>query len=153
MPRFLERHAGWLVLAAWLLLPFTIVLGLAISVGSGINAFYHPQHRGAPFDRFAIQVAYVAQAANLVAAVASSVLLALRRRFAAAAVVVGCFGVLLVGTTGAGLLVRAGPEHFIRYVGTERFSVPWQYNPRGEERPNNFGFRVTLCASNLRGTY
>src|SRR5262245_9401299 len=119
MLRFFGPRAGWFVFASWVLLPLTIVVGIAIGVGASINVFYHSQHQGAPFDRFTIQAVYFALAVSFVAAIGSSILLALKFRVAASAAVVGCWSVFLVGATGARLLVKPGPEYFQRYVGTE----------------------------------
>jgi hypothetical protein len=153
MLRFLRERAGWFVLAGWALLPLTILWAIGESVTAAINAFYHPHHRGAPLDRFIIQAVYIVPVISLAAAVASSLLFTLKLRLAASVAVVGGYSVLFVGVTGARLVVKPGPEHFERYVGTERFSVPWQYAPRGEGRPISGGFYVVICPSNLRGTY
>jgi len=153
MLRFFESRAGWLVLAGWVLLPLTIVAWLAIAIGAAVSTLYHPLHQRAPIFAFEIQALNFGLAVSLIAVVASSVLLALKFRIAASAAVVGCWSAFLIGATGARLLVKPGPEHFQRYVGTDRFSVPWRYRPGGEDRPNRVGFYVELCISNLRGTY
>ena len=153
MLRFFAARAGWFVVASWVLLPTTIVVGTAVGIGAGISTTYHPLHQGAPIHRFVLQAVNFALAVSFIAAIASSVLLVLKFRLAASAVVVGCWSVFLIGATGARLLVKPGPEHFQRYVGTERFSVPWRYRPGGEDRPNRVGFYVHLCLSNLRGAY
>jgi len=110
MLRFFAARAGWFVLAACILLPLTIVAWLAISTTAGISAFYHPLHQGAPINRFEIQAVNIALAANFIAAIASSILLALKFRLAASAVVVGCWSLFLVASTGARLLVKPTPS-------------------------------------------
>lgn len=67
--------------------------------------------------------------------------------------VVGCWTGLLAAGTGQLLLVQRGPQQFDRYVGEQRFIVPWQYGPNGSDSPGRNGFHVRLCLNSLLGAY
>ena len=142
----MELALAGFVFGSWVLLPVTIVIGVAFGVVASIDVFNHPSIKGSRS-----KAVYFALAVSFIGAIGSSTFLALKLRVAASAVVVGCWSVFLVGATGAWLLVKPGPEYFQRYVGAERFSVPCRYRPGGEDRPNRVGFSVFLCLSNLRG--
>jgi hypothetical protein len=148
-----RAHAGWFVLASWLLLLLAFGASLIIGIPAAISALYHPLERYAPFNQFAVQALNWALAVGAFAAVGSSIARYLKFRLAASALVVLCWSLFAFGATGTGLQVKPGPEHFQRYVGTERFSVPWLYAPEGVDQPNTAGLTIRLCLSSLRGTY
>jgi hypothetical protein len=77
----------------------------------------------------------------------------LKYRAAASVVVVGGWCVILVGVVIAHSFVTFGPERFLRYVGAQRFLVPWQFSPLGMEKPTDVGFSVSMCLEGLQGTY
>jgi hypothetical protein len=150
-----RRHAGWFVAISWLLFAVTIPICLAIGVTAGIDAFYFPTHRMAPFDRFDIKASEFALLASAVAATAASISIALKFRAAASLLVVGIWSVILFGTQAARLLVQPGPEYFERHLGQQLFLVPWQYAPGGHGSTDNdgIGISVQLCISNLKGAF
>jgi hypothetical protein len=148
-----RAHAGWFVLASWVLLLLAFGASLVIGIPASISAFYHPLDRYAPFNRFALQALNWALAVGAFTAVSSSITLCLKFRLAASTLVIASWSLFTFGATGTGLLVKPGPEHFQRYVGSQRFSVPWLYAPTGQDQPNTAGFTVGLCLSSLRGTY
>ena len=149
----LTRRAGWFVFLAWLLFALTAFSCLAIGVGSSINLKYHSLHEGAPFDRASLQVLPIAFGVALFAAVASSLALALRRRAIAFYVVAACWIVLTLGSTFYLASIDKGPQQFDRYAGEQRLRIPWQYDPRGSDKPDPNGVSVRLCLDTLRGAY
>jgi hypothetical protein len=153
MLKLFRARAGWFVLASWLLLLLAGFASLTIGTAAAISAFYHPLHQYAPFNRFTVQAANYGMAVGAFAAVTSSIALCLKFRLAASTFVVTCWSIFFFGAIGAWFLVKPGPQQFQRYVGTQRFSVPWLYAPTGEDRPNAAGFSVRLCLPSLRGTY
>lgn len=150
---FLRNRAAWFVVAAWLLVILTVPVSILFSIGPGINAFYHPQHEWATYDRAVIDVLNLAIVAAVFAAIGSSIAFASGWRALASAMVVGCWVGLLAAGTGQLLLVQRGPQQFDRYVGEQQFVVPWQYGPRGSDSPGRNGFSVNLCLTSLLGTY
>jgi hypothetical protein len=153
LPNFLRRKAVWFVVTAWLLLVLTVLAYLTSGVGAAINAFYHPQHEWAAYDRAVVRVLQLAFWIALLAALGASLALALGWRTIASASVV----LLWVGLAAAGapqlIFVEKGPQQFRRYVGQQQFVVPWAYDPRGADNPSRNGFYVSLCLNSLLGTY
>jgi hypothetical protein len=139
MIAFLEARAWWFVVLAWLLFPLALLVGVTWLVGAGINLTYFPQHQQAPIDRLNASAAYVLMPLSFVVALASSLLLAEKCRRATIVLVVGSWGIFALGLGLATLLVKPGPEYFERYAGSERFLVPWRYQPLSDQ-PNASGF-------------
>jgi hypothetical protein len=153
MVRLFQKRAGWFVAAGWLLFLLSAPIALVASMGAGINAFYHPLHQDAPYDRLVLQVTNVVIAVGFLAAVSSSIALAFKFRVAASILVVACWSATFAYSAGARLLVQPGPQKFDRYVGSQHFSIPWTYQPKGEEKPNSIGFSIWLCEGSLQGGY
>jgi hypothetical protein len=126
-------------------------------VTSAINAFYFPGHRLTPFASFDAEAAQFAIIASTIAAIASSIALALKFRAAAAGLVVATWGVIALGTPAARSLVQPGPEFFVRHLGKDKLLVPWQYGlgspGSAAENPHEVGLSVSLCLTNLKGTF
>ena len=150
---FLRNRAAWFVVAAWLLVILTVPVSILFRIGPGINAFYHPQHEWATYDRAVIRVLEHATVIAVFAAIGSSIAFASGWRALASATVVACWAGLLAGSAVQLHLVERGPQQFDRYVAEERFVVPWQYSPQGSDSPGRNGFSVRLCLNSLLGTY
>jgi uncharacterized membrane protein len=150
---FLSKNRVWFVVAAWLLLILTVFASLTAGVGAAINATYHPQHGWVTYDHAIIRVLYLALGLASLATLISSVALALGwRTTASASVVLFWLGLITCGTYML-TSVERGPQQFQRYVGQQRFVVPWQYKPQGSDNPGPNGFHVSLCLGSLLGTY
>ena len=154
--RFLRAIAGWLVVAAWLLFVATAVMAFSASIGASINATYFPYHPRTPVDRVVAQVWLYAVASSLLAAVASSIALALKRRPVASSLIIAILGVFLIYSGWALSAVKPGPEYFERYLGTHAYLISWHYAPLGvrgrhQDRANEFD--ITLCLNTLQGGY
>jgi len=149
------RRAGWFVFLAWLLLVLTILAYVSIGIGAGIGLTYHPLHERAPHDRALLQLLPVACGVALIAAIASSLALFLRRRTVAPYVVVASWLALVAGGALYLASIGNGPQQYDRYVGEQHLSIPWQYDPRGAATPGTSGVsvRLRLCPDTLRGTY
>jgi len=108
-----------------------------------------------------IRAANAVMAASAIAAAAPSIALALKFRVTASALVVGCWSAILasyilllsLGTPRIRQLVGPRPQQFERYVGSQRFVVPWQYQPVGADVLNSSGFSVRICKASFRGAY
>jgi hypothetical protein len=52
-------------------------------------------------------------------------------------------------------MTKPGPEIFERYLGDQKFLVPWQYQPGGPSASHagHDSFSVSLCLNSLRGWY
>jgi len=96
MLKVFRSHAGWFVAVSWLLLLVTIPICIGIAVAGSIGAFYFPTHRMAPFDNYDNTAAGFAVAAGAVAALASSIALALNFRTTASAFLVTIWSVILI---------------------------------------------------------
>jgi len=121
---------------------------------AGFDQFYFPSHRGASLDAFDVKATRFVLASGAFAAAASSIALALKFRATASAAVVAIWSVVIVGTPGARLFVKPGPEYFERHLGQQ---VPWLYSPdrpgSAAEDPHQISFSVMLCLPNLKGRY
>ena len=129
----LDNKAGRFVVAAWLLLALTIVAMLAAGVAAGMF--------------------YAALAMALLAALASSAALALKRRTVASTSVVVCWIVLIGASAGYSSFIEQGPQPFDRSVGQQHFRIPSQYAPRGVGSPTASGISVRLCLASLLGAH
>jgi uncharacterized membrane protein YhaH (DUF805 family) len=149
----LSRRAGWYVIVAWLLFLLTILACLTVGVGSAINAFYHPQHEWANYERAVSRLLEVAFGVAVFAALASSIALAVKWRTAASSVVALCWIGLVAG--GAVYLgsIDKGPQYFDRYAGQQHFRIPWQYGPSGSDKPTPNGITLFLCLDSFLGRY
>jgi hypothetical protein len=153
---FLRAVAVWLVVAAWLLFVATAVMAFGATIGSAINATYFPYHPRTPIDQVSAQVWQYAVLACLLAAVASSIALALKRRRVASGLVLTVWGVCLMYAGWAMSVVKPGPEYFERYLGKRTYLVSWHYAPLGIQGPNQGRtdeFDINLCLNSLRGSY
>lgn len=74
---FLRNRSGWFVVAAWLLLILTVPAAILFGIGPSINAFYHPQHEWATYDRAVIGVLNLVVGVAVFATVGSSIAFAL----------------------------------------------------------------------------
>jgi hypothetical protein len=157
MLRVFRRRAGWFVAVSWLLAGLATPIGFLIAAGAAINAFYFPAHRMAPFNEFDNKAATFVMVTSVIAALASSIALALKFRTTASVLVVAIWSVILFGTPAARLFVQPGPEYFERHLGQQVFLVPWRYGPAGfgsaRQDPHEIGFSAHLCISNLKGAY
>jgi hypothetical protein len=149
----LSRRAGWFVIVAWLLFLLTILGCLTVGVGAAINAFYHPQHEWASYDRAVGRLLEVAFGIAVFAALVSSIALAVKWRTVASSVVALCWIGLVTG--GAAYLgsIDKGPQYFDRYAGQQHFRIPWQYGPSGSDKPTPSGVTLFLCLDSLLGRY
>jgi len=148
-----HRRARWFVALAWLLLVLAVFAGLAVGIGSAIDASYHPQHEWAGYDRALVHFLELTFWIGAAVAVGSSLALVLRWRIAASASVVVCWGGLVLGGTVYLNSVPKGPQYFDRYAGEMHFRIPWQYGPSGSDSPAPNGFYVSLCVDSLLATY
>lgn len=151
-----DKRAGWFVALAWLLLVMGVLASLGAAVSAGLNAFYHPQHEWAGYDRALARFLQLAYWIGAAAAVGSSLALAWRWRVAASVSVVACWIGLIAG--GAVYLnhlnsIPRGPEYFDRYAGEMHFRIPWQYGPSGSDQPALNGIHTHLCLDTLSGWY
>jgi len=137
--KFLRAIAVWLVVAAWLLFLATGVVALFLLVGTAINATYFPYHPRTPIDRAINQVWQYAVLACLLAAVASSIALALKRRSVASSLIITIWGVFLIYSGWALSVMKPGPEYLrdfsehiaISFPGIMRRSGCAAYTRRG----------------------
>jgi hypothetical protein len=150
-----EQHAGKFVFVAWILVVLTIGAALTIGVGAAISAFYHPLARSAPFANLTVQIIKATLLGGIAVAVLASIALACRWRRAATLSVVVVWCLLALGSMLAYAMTKPGPEIFERYLGDQKFLVPWQYQPGGPSAshasPNSFS--ISLCLNSLRGWY
>jgi hypothetical protein len=152
--RFLRAVAVWLVVTAWLLFVAVAVVAFSVSVGTAINATYFPYHPRTPVDRAIAQVWLYAVATSLLAAVASSIALALKRRPVASGLVVSIWSVFLIYAGWALSVVKPGPEYFERFLGTHAYLISWHYAPFGTRHgARTDGFDVNVCLNTLQGGY
>jgi hypothetical protein len=153
---FLRAFAVWLVVAAWLLLVAAVVVGLAASVVLSIDITYFPYHPHTPIDRIVAQILVYSVPAGLLAAVASSIALALKRRPTASSLVLTIWGAFLIYSGWALSAVKQGPEYFERHLGTRTYLISWHYAPLGPSSLNQRGmndFNFNLCLNSFRGGY
>jgi hypothetical protein len=107
-------------------------------------------------DRALEQVLLYAVVAGLIAAVASSIALGLKRRPAASTLVLAIWSAFLIYAGWAMSVVKPGPEYFERYLGKRTYLVSWHYAPLGIQGSNQGRideFDINLCLNNLRGSY
>ncbi|TQF43349.1 hypothetical protein UNPF46_01765 [Bradyrhizobium sp. UNPF46] len=153
---FLRNRAKTFVVLGWVFFAVSIPICLSISVGAGISRFYFPTHPGATLNAFDARASNLVLVAGALAAVASSIALALKFRATASLLVLVTWGAAVAGTQVARSFVKPGPEYFERHVGSEVFFVPWQYVPAGpgasvREISNENGFSAALCLPSLKG--
>jgi hypothetical protein len=151
LAQLLERRADWFVAASWIVCLLAVPAALLIGAGAGISAHYGRLLPSAPYARFDLNAASIALAVAPLAAIVASIALAVKQRLIAAAAPLGIWVIFLLGVAGARQLVQPGPQDFTRYVGTQRFVVPWQYEPKGRDDPNSNGFSVRMCMPEMRG--
>lgn len=150
---FLRQHAGKFVVVAWLLVLLTVAAALTIGVVAVVNNFYHPLHQSAAYDKATIQILWASLFAGVAAGLLSSIALALGWRIAAAGSVIAIWAAVTMGSTFIFASTQPGPQFFERYVGGQRYHVPWQFEPIGLAASNDHGFSVHLCIDSLRGNY
>lgn len=154
LQRFLRAIAVWLVVAAWLLSVAVVVVAISASIGISINLTYFPYHPQTPIDRALEQVLLHALVGSLLAALASSIALALKRRLVASSLFITIWSVVLIHSGWALSVVKPGPEYFERYFGTRSYLISWHFAPLGtrhEARTDGFDFNV--CLNTLQGGY
>ncbi len=149
----LSGHARWFVAAAWLLLILAFAMSILVGAASGIAVFYHPLHQNTPFHLAHLDVAEAAFYVAIIIAVGSSIALLLRKPLLASVSVILALVLFPIGAMIRLSFAQLGPEEFQRYIGNERLIIPWTFNPRGDDKPNSFGFLMQLCVENLRGNY
>jgi len=158
MLRVFRNRARLFVTLGWVLSLVSIPVCLVISASAGFDKFYFPAHQDAPLDAFDIKASGFILTCGAFAAVASSLALALEFRAAASVLVVAIWSAAILGTQGARLFVKPGPEYFERHLGQRVYLIPWQYAPLGpgesaEQHRHENGFSANLCLSNLKGSY
>ena len=150
---FLRTQAGWFIALAWLLLILAFVGYFLVGAAAGIAVFYHPLHQNTPFHLANLEVSKAAFFVAIIVALGSSIAMLLQRRLLAAiSVILTCIA-FPVGAKIRLSLAQPGPQEFPRYIGNDRFMIPWTFSPRGVEQSNTYGLVMQLCPENLRGTY
>lgn len=150
-----EPHAGKFVFAAWILVVLTVGAAPTIGVGAAISADYHPLHPSAPFQTLTVHIILAALIGGIAVAVLSSVALACQWRRTAWLSILVVWCALGLGSLLAYAWTQPGPEIFERYVGDQRFLVPWQYQAGGPSvsHTGDDGFGLSLCINSLHGYY
>lgn len=133
--------------ASWLLLVWSIPAYFTFVVGYG----YAPTDRMAPIHQFDVSAAEFILAAGTLAATTSSIALGLKFRAVASILVIATRSAIAFGALAARLFVQPGPEYFERHLGTQAFSIPWQYATR--EIAREIGFGIRLCLANPKSDY
>ena len=152
--RFLRAVAVWLVIAAWLLSVVVVVMAFSAAVGISINLTYFPYHPRTTIDRVIEQILLHAVVASLLAAVASSIALALKRRSVASSLILTIWGIFLIHAGWALSIVKPGPEYFERYLGAHTYLISWHYASLGLRRDaSTDGFDVNVCLYTFQGGY
>lgn len=150
---WLPGQAGWLVALSWLLLAVTVCAALVLFFGTGRWLEAHPQHEYSNFVEGEIILALVAVVVGLPTALVASVAILNGGRATASALVLLCWGGLLVVGAICLAWIPRGPETFDKFAGSQLFRVPWQFYPGGADSPTRGGFDVFLCLGSLRAIY
>jgi len=144
----MERRAFGLVGRCWLAALGTFLICIPLDLYGAEIVYFLPYHRIAPPLRELINTTEVALLYIVACAFVASPLLVFRRTRGIAGLVafspVPISALLVIGYLAFG--IWPGPSHFIRYVGMERYRVPWTYEPKGSEQPgpkSGFGLRVS----------
>jgi len=146
-PEKLAPRAAGLVRRCWLAALGITVVFAPFALYAGEIIYFFPYHRLVPPLRALVVTLQVALLYALACALIASVLLAFRRTRGIAGLVafspVPISALLVIGYLAFG--IWPGPSHFVRYVGMQRYRVPWTYEPSGSEEPgpkSSFGLRV-----------
>ncbi|MCG2628878.1 hypothetical protein L6654_19775 [Bradyrhizobium sp. WYCCWR 13023] len=152
----LWRRAKTFVVIGWIFFVVSVPVYLGIAALAGFNKFYFPAHPQATLDAYDIRASYVTLAVGALAAVTSSIVLALKFRATASLLVIVTWPTIIAGNQVARSFVKPGPDYYERHVGAETFLVPWKYVDVGFggsplEVSSEDGFIAYLCFSNLHG--
>jgi len=154
--RILRSRAKTFVISAWILFVVSIPICLLVGASAGFSQFYFPAHPLATFNAYDLRASRIVLASGAFAAALSSIALALKFRATASLSVILIWTTTIAGTQVARSFVKPGPHYFERHIGPEAFLVPWQYADSSpgvppSEKPNETGFTVNICLSNLKG--
>jgi hypothetical protein len=154
--RILRSRAKTFVITGWILFVVSIPICLLIGAGAGFDQFYFPAHPQATLDAYDLRASRLVLASGAFAAAISSIALAFKFRATASVLVILIWTTTIAGTQVARSFVKPGPDYFERHIGPEAFLVPWQYADSSpgvppHEKPNEIGFTIDLCLSNLKG--
>jgi hypothetical protein len=152
----LRSRAKTFVVIGWIFFVVSIPVCLFIGAAAGFDKFYFPAHPQAMLDAYDMRASNIVLASGALAAVASSIALALKYRAIASVLVVVIWSATLAGSQVARSFVKPRPSYYERHIGTEVFLVPWQFADASpgvapHETPNDIGFTVDICLSNLKG--
>ena len=148
-----RRRAGWFFAAGWAFILLAIAYEFLVGALASMNVFYHPLHKDAPLQLFDRDTSLIAIICLVATGIAATVLFGRKHRLPALAVIVAGCTALFAGLAIAKSFVRLGPEQFVRYIGSQRFIVPWHYNPQGYDRANDQDLSISVCWNDMRGSW
>jgi hypothetical protein len=151
----LRSRAKTFVITSWILFVVSIPICLLIGASAGFGQFYFPAHPQVTLDAYDLRASRLVLASGAFAAALSSIAFAFKFRATASVLVILIWTATIAGTQAARSFVKPGPDYFERHIGPEAFLVPWQYADSRpgvppHEKPNEIGFTIDLCLSNLK---